>query len=301
MYHMLYAAAAGVLTWACTGMLVRWLVHRARMAEPTERGMHSHAIPVGGGLAIVAAISALWPLAAGPLTRYDQVVLACAVGLCCVSWIDDQRPLWPVTRLAVQAMAVSIALSAMPPDGQLLPMIPLAVEPILLGIAWVWIINLYNFMDGIDGLAGSETVAIGIGVVAIGTVATGVGHETALAFILAGAALGYLVWNWHPARIFMGDCGAIPLGFLVGWLMLVLARKGALAAAVILPLYFIADAPYQCRELCAYWPRPLVDCASDPSACAGRGSRPGVTVCAPNTKGRRRAYGDLNSRPSSSC
>ena len=63
-----------------------------------------------------------------------------------------------------------------------------------------------------------------------------------LALIVAAAAAGYLVWNWHPARVFMGDAGSIPLGFVLGWLMLDLAMRGHWAAAVILPLYFAADA-----------------------------------------------------------
>ena len=103
-------------------------------------------------------------------------------------------------------------------------------------------INLFNFMDGIDGLAGSEAVAIAVGYCLIVAVA---GLDTPLAqlaLIAAGACAGYLVWNWHPAKVFMGDTGSIPLGFLLGWLMIDLACRGHWPAALILPLYFGADA-----------------------------------------------------------
>jgi UDP-N-acetylmuramyl pentapeptide phosphotransferase/UDP-N-acetylglucosamine-1-phosphate transferase len=97
-------------------------------------------------------------------------------------------------------------------------------------------------MDGIDGLAGSETVAVSLG---YGLVAMAVGATdsfSTLALVMAGATAGYLAWNWYPAKVMMGDAGSIPLGFLVGWLMIDLALRGHAAAALILPLYFLTDA-----------------------------------------------------------
>jgi UDP-N-acetylmuramyl pentapeptide phosphotransferase/UDP-N-acetylglucosamine-1-phosphate transferase len=248
----LYAVASCLLTWALTGVLLKWLIARARVATPTDRGMHTTAIPIGGGLAIIMSIAALWPLATRPLVQHDLTVLLASIGLCLISWIDDRRPLWPITRLFVQSVAVAIAISALPTDWRIAPMVPLVVEQILLGLAWVWVINLYNFMDGIDGLAGGETVAIGVGFAATVLLASVLipgmsgrpDNGLMLASIMAGAALGYLVWNWHPARIFMGDCGAIPLGFLVGWLMITLIHHRLFASALILPLYFLVDATW---------------------------------------------------------
>jgi UDP-N-acetylmuramyl pentapeptide phosphotransferase/UDP-N-acetylglucosamine-1-phosphate transferase len=105
-------------------------------------------------------------------------------------------------------------------------------------------INLYNFMDGIDGLAGAETVAICSGVIFLAALTRHVDSDMHLATVLLGASVGFLLLNWHPARIFMGDSGSIPIGFLVGWLMLTLVRQGQWAAALILPLYFIVDATW---------------------------------------------------------
>jgi len=118
----------------------------------------------------------------------------------------------------------------------------LAAERLLLGLAWLWFVNLFNFMDGIDGLAGSEAIAVAAGYLAVAALAGHLSPLWELTLVAAAATAGYLHWNWHPARVFMGDAGSIPLGFLLGWLMIDLALAGHWAAALILPLYFAADA-----------------------------------------------------------
>src|SRR5438477_10443884 len=98
-------------------------------------------------------------------------------------------------------------------------------------------------MDGIDGLAGSEAAAIALGLLAFAS--WGVGEDPGLAALsgaIALAAVGFLVWNWAPARIFLGDVGSVPLGYLLGFPLLVPATRGHWKLAVILPLYFLADA-----------------------------------------------------------
>ena len=119
---------------------------------------------------------------------------------------------------------------------------PAWLDRLLTGVCWLWFINLYNFMDGIDGITGTETVCVALGYTLIAATTVSTGMATSLALILAGSALGFLVWNWHPARIILGDVGSIPLGFLLGWLLLDLALRGHLAAAAILPMYHVADA-----------------------------------------------------------
>ncbi|MBL6948997.1 MAG: hypothetical protein ISR51_10020, partial [Rhodospirillales bacterium] len=110
------------------------------------------------------------------------------------------------------------------------------------GLIWVWFINLFNFMDGIDGIAGVETAAIGIGIALVASVAGLSSLYGLFGIAAAAAALGFLWWNWHPAKIFLGDVGSVPLGFLLGWLLLELAASGQWAAALILPLYYLGDA-----------------------------------------------------------
>jgi len=234
---------ASLVAYALTGLYRRAMVASNRLEPPSERGMHAAPVPSGAGVAVVATVLALWPFSQGmALGATHALLLAAAAGLAVVSWVDDHRPLSPVVRFAAHALAVGPLLVLLGPDQRVLSAVPLPVERIALGFAWMWFINLFNFMDGIDGLAGCEAVAVAVGYVAV-TAAAGFESPLAqLAFILAAASLGYLVWNWHPAKVFMGDTGSIPLGFLLGWLMIDLAYRGYWTAAAILPLYFAADA-----------------------------------------------------------
>lgn len=242
MYDIGLIVAAVLLTWGATGLTVNALSDRRHYVPPNERSMHAVPTPAGGGIAIVTAIALLWPLWGWPLSFSHRAVLVMAVVLALVSWIDDVRHLRPAARFAFHAAAVAIALVLVPATLRLVPDLPIVVERLAIAIAWLWFVNLTNFMDGIDGLAASEAIAVGLGYAGVTTIAGIDKGLEPLALIIAGASAGYLVWNWHPARIFMGDVGSIPLGFLIGWLMLDLALHRQIAAALILPMYFAADA-----------------------------------------------------------
>jgi UDP-N-acetylmuramyl pentapeptide phosphotransferase/UDP-N-acetylglucosamine-1-phosphate transferase len=241
----LLAVAAALIAGVLTGLYMRIMLASDRLEHPSERGMHSAPVPSGAGVAIVAAALLLWPLAPGPqLAPPDLALLAAIAGLAAVSWVDDHRRLSPAVRFGAHLLAVVLLLMQLGPEQRVLPVLPLVVERAALGFGWLWFINLFNFMDGIDGLAGSEAVAVGAGYVAV-VAAAGVDTPLRdLALVMAAASAGYLVWNWHPARVFMGDTGSIPLGFSIGWLMIDLACRGLWPAAVILPLYFAADATW---------------------------------------------------------
>src|SRR5581483_3090267 len=164
-----------------------------------------------------------------------------AVLLAIVSWLDDRYELSPATRLIPQILVVLLSLDLMRFGGPVTQFwLPPMLDRVVAGLAWLWFINLFNFMDGADGLTGSEAAAIGAGIV---LVAASIDPATALlGAALAAAALGFLASNWAPARVFMGDVGSIPLGYLIGFLLLRLAALGMWRAALILPLYFLADA-----------------------------------------------------------
>jgi UDP-N-acetylmuramyl pentapeptide phosphotransferase/UDP-N-acetylglucosamine-1-phosphate transferase len=157
--------------------------------------------------------------------------------------MDDRRSRSARLRFGMQIAAVAIGLTALPAGSMVFQgWLPFWPDRIVAAICWLWFINLFNFMDGIDGLAGSEAVSIGAGLAVVAVVA-GLGFVPLwLALALAGAALGFLVWNWHPARVFMGDVGSVPLGFILGWLLLGAAASGQWVAAILVPLYFLADA-----------------------------------------------------------
>jgi UDP-N-acetylmuramyl pentapeptide phosphotransferase/UDP-N-acetylglucosamine-1-phosphate transferase len=172
------------------------------------------------------------------------LLLGTFAALAALSWVDDRGGLSPAVRLLAHAAAVTVLLVSLAPEQRVLPVLPLVAERILVALAWLWFINLFNFMDGIDGIAGGEAVAVATGyLVAAGLAGVG-GPLQDLALIVAAATAGFLLWNWHPARVFMGDTGSIALGFLLGWLMIDLRLRGLWAAAAILPLYFVADATF---------------------------------------------------------
>jgi UDP-N-acetylmuramyl pentapeptide phosphotransferase/UDP-N-acetylglucosamine-1-phosphate transferase len=232
------AVATGLLTCLTTRVLIPILAYREILDRPNERSSHRVATPRGGGIAVIGSILLAWVV----LARAESVpsgvvgiVLGAAL-LGAVSWFDDLRGLSPVVRLLPQAAAVAIGILVLPGPRDLLYLAAI-------GFLWIWWINLFNFMDGIDGLAGSEAAAIGAGLLLFGSV--GAGADPALqAFVAAvtGAAIGFLVWNWSPARVFLGDVGSVPLGYVLGFLLLGWAVRGYWKIALILPLYFLADA-----------------------------------------------------------
>jgi UDP-N-acetylmuramyl pentapeptide phosphotransferase/UDP-N-acetylglucosamine-1-phosphate transferase len=242
--------------WSLTWLYLRAMVAYGRLEQPTDRGMHTVPVPSGAGAAIVAAAVLLWPLWQKPEAGLDILLLATLAALATVSWLDDRRGLSPVLRLATHAAAVALLLTALGPEHRVLPALPLAAERVALGLAWLWFINLFNFMDGIDGLAGAEAISVAAGYILVVAVADTASPLQLLALVIASATAGYLFWNWHPAKVFMGDTGSIALGFLLGWLMIDLACRGFWAAAVILPLYFVADATLTLARRLAGGERP---------------------------------------------
>lgn len=239
----LLAVAAAALSWLLVGVFVRVMTRSQRLEAPNERSMHKVPVPVGAGIAIVATTLALWPWwRSGPHAAHHVSLLVGFASLGAVSWIDDRRQLSAGMRLGAQALTVGLCLASLPADARVLDFLPLMLERLLLGLAWLWFINLFNFMDGIDGLAGSETIAVALGYLIVVASAGLADPFWRLALVIAASTAAYLYWNWHPAKVFMGDSGSIPLGFLLGWLMLDLALAGEPAAGLILPLYFVADA-----------------------------------------------------------
>ena len=178
--------------------------------RPNERSLHSNPVPRSGGVAIMTGALAAFVLLPAPVA-----LAAPALGLACVSLADDWRGLPIAVRFLAHAAAaatfVACALDALPWWLQF-----------ALALVMIWTTNLYNFMDGSDGLAGGMT-AFGFGFLGLAAHLAG---DTGLAlagFCVAAAALVFLLYNFHPARIFMGDTGSIPLGFmaaaigLLGW------------------------------------------------------------------------------------
>ena len=244
-HSLIPALLAGLLSWLGAWRLIRVLGRRGVLDRPNERSLHSNPTPRGGGIAVVAATLLAWAavlLMTGAAHERWAVPLA-ALALAMLSWRDDVKGLPVRARLAGHVIAVAVGLWSMPGLGALFgPAVPQWLAYAVLALAWVWFVNLFNFMDGIDGLAGGEALGVGLGVAAVAWAAGLDGSLGAMGLSLAAASLGFLLWNWQPARIFLGDVGSVPLGFLLGFLLLRLAEAGQWAAALLLPLYFLADA-----------------------------------------------------------
>jgi UDP-N-acetylmuramyl pentapeptide phosphotransferase/UDP-N-acetylglucosamine-1-phosphate transferase len=233
------AIAVVLLTAPVRGWLLRAGVHDA----PNARSSHAVVKPRGGGLAVLGVVLPAWLsagwLAGGPV---PLALAALTAALAAVSFVDDLSGLQPAPRFMAQAAAVAAGLVVLDPAPLFPDLVPLWLERVAVAFAWLWFVNLYNFMDGIDGITAVETacVAAGIGLcwLLLGSGATG----ALPAWLLAGGAVGFLWWNWAPSRIFLGDVGSVPIGFAVGWLLLELAAGGAFVAAVILPAYYLVDA-----------------------------------------------------------
>ena len=229
-------------------LLGPWLARHA-MVKPNVRSSHHQPTPQGGGIAVVVAtmVVAWGAVALSPALLQNQGsqllwVTAATMLLAVVGAIDDMRSLPAAARLAMQCIAVGAVIAALPNELQILPHAPWLVERTCLFLAGVWFVNLVNFMDGIDWMTVAELVPVTGAILVLG-LAGAVGLLPALvAAALLGAIVGFAPFNRPVARVFLGDVGSLPIGLLLGWVLLELAGTGHLAAALILPLYYLADA-----------------------------------------------------------
>jgi Fuc2NAc and GlcNAc transferase len=223
--------ACALMTAVGVGFVRRIALARGIVDLPNARSSHARAVPRGGGLivALVASL-ALAALAATGVVSQRLAVALLVAGLVVAGagWLDDLRGLAPLARICVHVAAAAAALALIGGWG------PSWLSPgsgawwllqaaTVLGI--VWSINLYNFMDGIDGIAGAEAVFLGAsGYLMMSGAGVDPGVEAA-ALVMASTALGFLAWNWAPAKIFMGDVGSGYLGFVFAVLAVASAHQ----------------------------------------------------------------------------
>lgn len=242
---LLACFAVALVTWTLAGVVRRALLRRKILDAPNERSSHVTPTPRGGGLALIPVTLVAWLLYSlwgGAAVAGLSFVLVGACVLAAMSWLDDLHNLPAAPRLIAHALAVALGLFGLGESGVVFQgLLPFWLDHIAAGLAWLWFINLFNFMDGIDGISGVETIGIGAGLALIGLMPVP-GAGFVLPALLAAATLGFLIWNWPPAKLFLGDVGSVPLGYLLGWLLLSWAIQGQWAVALILPLYYLADA-----------------------------------------------------------
>jgi UDP-N-acetylmuramyl pentapeptide phosphotransferase/UDP-N-acetylglucosamine-1-phosphate transferase len=232
----------------CAGMIVvlRPLLQRYALARPNARSSHVTPTPQGGGVAVMTATAVAAALSGVFGAPYPgnalPVVLAAAFCVAAVGMIDDLRPIPVVPRLALQLAAVALLFAALPSQMRIIETIPVTLERALLVLGMLWFINLVNFMDGLDWMTVAEMLPMTVALAAFAISGEAPSDTLPITLALAGALIGFAPFNRPVARLFLGDVGSLPIGLLTGWCLLELASQPHVAAALLLPLYYLTDA-----------------------------------------------------------
>lgn len=235
-FAILLAVASALLTGVGVGLMRRFALSRAIMDVPNERSSHVVPTPRGGGLAVVGVTVFGLFLTRGMFPEQDRLGLVVMTGgslVALLGWLDDCYKVSAGKRFAGYFLLSVYAVSQLVPSDSSL------VEKSLLALTVAWSINLYNFMDGIDGLAGTEAAMVGFAGAGLATY-YGAG-PVVLPFLLASGALGFLWWNWPPAKIFMGDVCSGFFGYSFGCLTIASGwglRGGAAMWMLLLGLFW---------------------------------------------------------------
>jgi Fuc2NAc and GlcNAc transferase len=248
----LVAVSVLVTTAALTGVVRRYALRRSLLDIPNERSLHDRPTPRGGGLAIAMVLLATSVGLGWRGILSAPLVTALAGGgalIATVGWIDDQRPMPALWRACVHLVAAVWALywlGGFPKLALGRTTLPLEwMGAVLAGLGTAWLTNLYNFMDGTDGLAASQGVCAGV----MGAILLTLNGEPGIAtmsLILAASCAGFLSWNWPPAKIFMGDVGSCLIGYSFAVLALVSESTGAVPVLTwfVLLAIFVCDATF---------------------------------------------------------
>ncbi len=224
--------------------LIRPLLLKHALARPNARSSHLVPTPQGAGIAVIAAT--LVVAGAVLFGTWDEPVAVVLFGatlfIAALGLVDDLKPVPVLPRVLLQAIAVGGIVWVIPCDLRVLPFIPVGLERALVLLAGLWLVNLVNFMDGLDWITAAEVVPITAALAIMGVLGDVPPIATIVAAALCGAMIGFAPFNRPVATIFLGDVGSLPIGLLLGWCLLQLAGQHHLAAALLLPLYYLADA-----------------------------------------------------------
>lgn len=248
LFALTFIAAAAAVFLAIPRLMP--LFQRYALSRPNARSSHKTPTPQGGGAAVscavVVAVAGALVSDAVPMLRgveqYYLLAMAAVVALALLGAADDMRPLPAIGRLFLQMVLVGLVVFGAPETWRLADALPLAIERAGIVVAGVWFVNLTNFMDGIDGIVVAEFVPMGVVMAllaALGVLSPAAGIAGAA---LAGGLAGFSPFNRHPAKLFLGDVGSLPIGLVAATILFELAARGEVAAALLLPLYFLFDA-----------------------------------------------------------
>lgn len=242
----LLAIVLALMLSACVTWAIRPLLQRYALARPNARSSHRIPTPQGAGIAVIGAtlLVAGGIIACSGLAelRTPAIVFAATLFIALVGAVDDIKPIPVLARLILQALAVSAVLSTVPDNFRIIPACPFWVESGLRLLAGLWFVNLVNFMDGLDWMTVAEVVPLTAALVLLGLLGELSSSATIVAAALGGAMAGFAPFNRPVAKVFLGDVGSLPIGLLLGWCLLELVQRQHFAAALLLPLYYLADA-----------------------------------------------------------
>lgn len=249
---LLSAAFIFLISLVLTGLVRICLLRKAILDIPNERSSHTQPTPRGGGIAMAIAffIGVGWLVWQNLITPgLAEALVGGGILIAVTGCWDDLKSLSASVRILLHFLAAIWALYCL--GG--FPILELGaweihvgwMGSILAAIIIVWLINLYNFMDGIDGLAGSEALFVSV-VGGLGLYTLGFGDVALVCFFLAAAVLGFLIWNWPPAKIFLGDVGSGLLGYIFAVLAIATANQHHLPIIFWLTLLaiFLFDATF---------------------------------------------------------
>ena len=228
--------------WAYLALARRWQI----LDRPNERSSHTAPTPHGGGAPLLLAFALAVLVATPEGTSWQSgfvVLLVLALFLMILGVLDDLRGLSVFLRFACYGACCLLAAWLILPGQGGANGVALLV---LCAVCLLWSLNLYNFMDGIDGIAAIQCFLACASAGLLAFVGSGDQQYALYCVLLASAHLGFLVWNWPPARLFMGDAGSVPTGFLLAGLALLGQVSGVLPAAcwLILLAVFVTDASW---------------------------------------------------------
>lgn len=204
---------AALISMVCTSILVRWSAQLGLVAPPRADRWKQEVKPNSGGIAILLGVAIPWALMT---SRSASLGAFCLLGLALAGFLDDRRELSPATKVLLQ-LCTAIALIS---QGTVWRVTGVSVVDASLTALWiVGITNAFNLIDNMDGVCAGVT-AIVAGAETVVAVKDGIGPHAVLLVLIAGANIGFLVFNHSPARIFMGDCGSLFNGFALAWLSL---------------------------------------------------------------------------------
>ena len=238
-FYIMLALSSFLITLLGTRLTILSFRRRIVPIDPASfRAGYKKPALKGGGIAVVMALVICLLVA----DIHYAVVFAMFL-LAAMALLDELIAIPLPVRLLVQLLAVLTAISVFPIQvfGGVFPH---WLDNTIAVLLWIWFINLFDLMDGIDGISPMEMICIGMGICLVAALSGRIFPDplSIYALIVATAGCGFMWWNWHPAKILMGSVGAVPIGFLLGYLLLLMVASGYPYAAVILPAYYLSDA-----------------------------------------------------------